>query len=483
MATTAATAASQNQQKMLEKAALDALARLGGEMFREDDILREGNKIIVPATMSLEQAIKFIKAKIDEENEITTFSRSFRYRVWDVAYCAHRAFKEAFGAVRHKGGFLNPPKLITIPNGPNSEVQVPWGEFVVPHMPDVTFTFGPGFDPEYGKIGVVSAEGPKKWRFHIEGIFKLVEDELKKSSLYKGMVIDGAETPNFRDPSTFDPEKLVYSQKVYQQLETNVFAPLQYPEKLRAAGINLKGAVLLEGTFGVGKSEFLRWASQVAHENGWTFIFVRPGHDNIEDAMRTARIYAPAVIAFEDVDTIADADNEANRISEILELFDGTESKDKEVMVLLTTNHIDVIHKGMLRPGRLDAIIHVDEPDAEAIHKLVRVFIPEDQLEVGDDEWTQISDAMEGFLPAFVREACDRAIKYNVVRGNGEKSAITTEDIVGAALGLRDHYNLMTGAKDKVEREPLQVAFERHTAAAVERVVDARLLNEEREDI
>lgn len=467
----------QATQARLEQEALDALARLGGDMFGEDDILREGRKIMIPQTMSLQQAVEFINHKIAEEEEVAGFSRVFKYRVWDVAYCAHLAFKKAFGAVRHKGSFMSPPQLIDIPNGPDSVVQVPWGNFVVPHLPEVTFTVTGARDAEFGHVGAVRAEGPKKWRFHVEGIFKLIEEELRRSSLYKGKVIDGAEMPNFRDPTTFDPERLVYSDEVFQQLETNVFAPLRYPEKLRAAGIDLKGAVLLEGNYGVGKSEFLRWASQVAYENSWTFIFVRPQVDDIEDAMRTARIYAPAVIAFEDVDTIADASSESDRISRILELFDGTEAKSKDVMVLLTTNHVDVIHKGMLRPGRLDAIIHVSEPDAEAIAKLCQVFIPEDRLKVEEAEWPEVSEAMVGFLPAFVREACDRAIKYSVVRNEGELGEITKDDLVGAARGLRDHYNLMTGAADKVEREPLQVALERHVRAGVTQVVDERLLS------
>lgn len=481
MTTTASVQSQQATQARLEQEALDALAKLGGDMFGEDDIERGGKKIKIPETMTFTQAIEFLNHKIAEEETETGFSRVFKYRVWDVAYCSHLAFKKAFGAVRHKGSFMSPPQLIDIPSGPGGQiVQVPWGEFVVPHLPEVVFTITGARDAELGQVGAVQARGPKKWRFHVEGIFKLIQEELQKSSLYKGKVIDGAEMPNFRDPTNFDPEKLVYSQEVFQQLETNVFAPLRYPEKLRAAGIDLKGAVLLHGDYGVGKSEFLRWSSKEAQENGWTFIFVRPQVDDIEDAMRTARIYAPAVIAFEDVDVIADAAGEAERISKILELFDGTEAKGKDVMVLLTTNHIDVIHKGMLRPGRLDAIIHVTPPDAEGIHKLCQVFIPTERLDIlSDEDWLTVSDAMEGFLPAFVREACDRAIKFSVVRNEGELGTITREDLVGAANGLREHYQLMTGAADKVEREPLQLAFERHTRAAVAQVVDERLLNEE----
>jgi transitional endoplasmic reticulum ATPase len=38
----------------------------------------------------------------------------------------------------------------------------------------------------------------------------------------------------------------------------------------------------------------------------------------------------------------------------------------------MTTNHKDEIHKGMLRPGRLDAIIEIGAMDRPGVEKLAR---------------------------------------------------------------------------------------------------------------
>ncbi|NIS12736.1 MAG: AAA family ATPase, partial [Thermoplasmata archaeon] len=88
------------------------------------------------------------------------------------------------------------------------------------------------------------------------------------------------------------------------------------------------------------------------------FIQCRPGIDNVYDAMKTARLYQPAVVFYEDVDTIAQGDQTQGHVAvtQLLDIFDGLTAKSTKILAILTTNHPEKIHKGMVRPGRLDAV-------------------------------------------------------------------------------------------------------------------------------
>lgn len=448
-------------QDLVYKAAIEGLEQLGGKAFSEDDILFKGKELILPENMTLDEAVRFLSKKRDEWENPADFVRNYKYRPWDVAYCAHNALKRAFGVVAHNHsivmGFFGPekapPQMITIPTGPHTTEQIPWGVLELPFLPKVTFELGSRNTRTEGQIGYIHANGPKKYRFAVQGIFELVERELEEHSLYRGKAFDGQDTPNFLDLSQVDPDKIVYAEDVLRQLNANLWTPIQHTEVVQKLGMPFKRAVLLAGDFGVGKSLAINRTGQVCEDREVTFILVRPGRDDLKQAMLTARMYQPAVVAFEDIETIADSGEDAKRMSEILDLFDGIEAKNSKVMLVLTSNHIDKLHAGMLRPGRLDAVIKIGPPDAGGIQKLVEVNMPDGYLDEKID-WPKVARAMEDYLPAFVVESTQRALRYLVARTDGKMdgSKITTDDLCDAADSLREQFTQMQLAK--LEPEP-----------------------------
>lgn len=468
-------------QDRVKAEAITALERLGGELFREEDYLHQGNQLVVPENMTLEECWRYVRSLAASYEEAVDFSRVYKYKPWDVALNAYLALKEHFGSTRVSGtqSFfgVTPPRMIDVAISPTETVQVPWGQFSTPFLPDVVFTFGSLEDPEYGMVGVIYAAGPKKRSSAVQGVFELVERQLKTGSIYRGKAFTAEENPRFVDVD-IDPDKVVFAADTQAQIEANIFAPIRYRSQLEQLGQSTKRAVLVYGDFGVGKSLAIGLTAQEAVSCGWTAIIVRPGRDNITDAFRTARMYGPAVICVEDVDTIADASKEVDEISHILELFDGVESKNQKVMVVLTTNHIEKLHKGMVRPGRLDAIIPIGAPDAAGIRKLVEVNMPEGML-AAEIDWEAVSESMQGFLPAFCVEAATRAVRYATVRTAGqiEQIVLQTEDLVFSALGLRGHLDLMNEAATGTPRPSLDEAMGR----VIERNLDSRVLAANRE--
>lgn len=466
---------------------MDNLERLGGKQQDDDDVLFYGTKLVVPETMSLPQASDFISRKIQENERSTVFSRTFMFRPWDGAWCLWQMMKKQFGAVNHRGrvsfGFFgpieDPPAMITINSNVGETEQIPWGVFTVPFLPGVTFECTTDDSAEYGQLFRLHVEGPKKFRFRIEGIFELLQKEMETNSLYRGKAFDGQPSPEFVDVHAIDRSKVLYSNEVTTQLEANVWGQLRHTEAYTRKGIPLKRAVLIHGPFGTGKTLAMMITGQEAIANGWTFIKLRPGRDDLAQGLKTARLYQPCVVAYEDIDVVAGAVEEGDRtsISRLLDDFDGIDAKGTKILCILTTNYPERIHKGMARPGRLDAMIELNELDEKAVEGLVRVRIQPDSLEQ-DIDWEAVFKAATGYKPAFVTEFADRAMRYVMVRtgGKDEGVLIGTADLVSAAEGLRPQFEKMEGAKDITQAESLGTALDRRVESVVRETVRADLL-------
>ncbi len=439
-----------------QTAVLDQLRTVAGVQFQDSDLTFTGTQLIIPKAWTTGKALKTITAFQEAQEAFTTFRREYRYRPWDGAAGAERAIRTLTGTsgigVEIKSFFGNtPPQRHTITVGLNRTISIPWGTLEVPLF-EGEITFGSTLHEEYGTLFKLSAYCPKKYEAEVNGFFELVQHELENHSIYKGQAFTGAETPEFLDLSTVDPAKVIYSDDVMEQLEAHLWSTIEYPDAMRAHGIPLKRSVLFHGPYGTGKTLGGMLTAQKAVAHGWTFIICRPGKDDPFDVMQTAQLYSPSVVFIEDIDTYSQSRGmDRDTMSELLDKFDGIQAKGNDILNVMTTNHEESITKGMLRPGRLDALIEISHLDLGGITRMVQSMIPEDKLDAVDYE--QVFDVMDGYLPAFVAEAITRAQKASIVRGNGDLLPLSTADLRSGALSLRSQYNLMVKASE-VEHPP-----------------------------
>jgi transitional endoplasmic reticulum ATPase len=452
-----------SRDAQINTAVLEALQKLGGGRVQEDALLFEGEKFILPGQYNgkTEEAIKFLQQHIEQEKKVHSITRTFKYRPNDVSYAVKTVMKKLFGTTGLGKDFVTmfgstPPEFKTIDIGLGQTDQVPAGLVELPAIQGV-IAVGAVRDRELGLIGHLSVDCPRKYRSQVEGFFRAIEEELKTGSIYRGKAFYGSEDITFLDTSQVDPAKVVYSDRILEELAVHLWSPIQHTALLRSLGQSVKRAVLLHGPYGTGKSLAGYLTAQKAQANGWTFIFVRPT-DNLEDAMKTAQLYAPAVVFFEDIDVVADSAS-PERTSKLLDAADGITGKGKEVIVVMTTNHVLKIHKGMLRPGRMDAVIEIGELDASGVKRLIQNTIPAKILS-DDVDYDMVAKSVAGYMPAFVNEAVGRAFKYALVRNNGSGEAVlTTHDFVSSAEGLRSHFELMTGAHEGKAKPSLDLAL------------------------
>jgi transitional endoplasmic reticulum ATPase len=192
----------------------------------------------------------------------------------------------------------------------------------------------------------------------------------------------------------------------------------------------------------VGKTLTARVTAKKCTENGWTFIYLDDVAD-LKKALEFSRQYQPAVIFAEDIDQVLDDPNQRDsKVNEILNSIDGLESKSTEVITVLTTNNVANITQAMLRPGRLDTVVPVRAPDAQAAIRMVKLFAGERMA--ASEDLTEVGRLLDGKIPAVIREVVERS-KLSAVRRSKETGTlnIVAADIEVAANGMFAHLELL----------------------------------------
>lgn len=440
----------------------------GGELIRDEDVLfhptPDIKSYVLPQNTTYEQAISTFQRKRDEANEVHAFSRKFLYRPNDGAYATGQVMKALFGITVGKAtplpfGMSRPPGLLSIDIGYKKKAEVPWGEVEIPALKGAVAQLGMTRDKNFGVVFELSVESPKKHRKEIEKFFDAVDAYLAEHSIYRGKALLGAEDLTFMNLATFDPRQIVFSDEVNVQLDGAVMGLLRHQGSYKEANISPKRAVLLYGPFGTGKSSFGLMAAIEAVQNGWTFLSATAGRESLRDVFQTARLYGPSVVFVEDIDVHTPQANNKAAISELLDVFDGIGGKGEPLLVIMTTNHIEDVPAGMLRPGRLDFAVEINGLDRTGTENLIRAVTPPGLL--GDIDFDEVYAEMEGFQPAWVRATADRAKSFAIAREGGDlaKFVLTTWDLVAAARSLHPQLKLMNAATEGAPVEPFAEAF------------------------
>jgi ATPase family protein associated with various cellular activities (AAA) len=473
--TEAATGLSQEEKSAA--AAMALLAEIGGARASENDLTFEGTKFILPSRYDgrIPEAVSYLNSVVKQQQQYHDYNKVFDYRPYDVANALQLALKEVFGTSglgETIQGMFGPihPEFVEVPIGVGQSIQVPYERVAFPPLgADAYMNISHRHDREKGFLGYITIHAPRAAKPQVEGLFKVVEAKLRYNSIYRGKALIGGDQimPQFLDVRKVNPDHVIYSDSVLQQLNANVWSLIEHTDLMKELGESLKRAVLLEGPYGTGKSLAAFLTAQRAVANGWTFLFVRPG-DDLDAAMRTAQLYAPAVVFFEDIDVIGDAGDPA-KVSKLLDSFDGIGAKGAEVIAVLTTNRKDKIHKGMLRPGRLDAVITINQLDQEGVKKLIASKVPADMISLGLD-YAAIYASFKDFTPAFAAEAISRTKRFAIARLGGKPDYLSTEDFIGAADSLRPQLELMREAAEEKTTPSVDKALQSLVADVVDKI-------------
>lgn len=438
---------------------------------RDTDIEYAGKKITLPndpREMEIPEAVTVLQKRWHENEQLVEISETIDAFPWDGAHAMGLAMREMFGwaeAVKIPGGFFRPdqkPQSISVESGYGKTTEIMWGRFVIQQFSGEEYL-------QFGMTGLrnkhvfhLSGEIKRKHRGQVKELVEMARGFVKSHSLYRGKAfilplksdgqhIDYAEHPRFLNPEATLPEDLIYSRGVTNMIDTNLFTPIMYTDKCREAEIPLKRGILLEGPYGVGKTMLGSALANVCSENNWTFILLKRA-GALDKALEFAELYAPAVVFSEDIDRVVEGKRTVS-MDDILNTIDGVSSKRSEIITVLTTNHVEQINKAMMRPGRLDAIISLRAPDAEAVQRLIRSY-GGPNISQGED-LEIVGAVLDGQKPAVIREVVERAKLQAIGLSAGTSSELTGEALKTSADTMMSHIALMEEDKDVLTKQDL----------------------------
>lgn len=417
----------------------------------------EGDKIVLPVGMGFNEAISWMERKRDEENTEVAISEDIDAFPLDGAVAFSNVLSRRYGWTNlvPTPGFFgdSPPAMIGVEVGPGETVQVPWGRCKIPKISgylETSFNVKEG-RPVFRLAGVVRRKDEKI----INEIAHEVREEVRQNSIYRGQAIkmkfrdedgnrpdfDPSFCPTFIDVTKIDESDLIFPQATGEMVETTLFSPVIHTEKNRRFNIPLKRGVMLEGPYGTGKTLTAYVLSSKCVTHGWTFLYVDDVRD-LDLAIGFAKFYEPCVVFAEDVDRAVKTER-STKVDRYLNVLDGIDSKGHEIMVVLTSNNVDVINKAFLRPGRIDSVIRIDPPDGEAIVKLVRKYgnTENTKVDATDEQLLEVTEPLVGKNAAFIREAVERA-KLNAVATSEDVLTIDADSLRIAASTMQHHLRL-----------------------------------------
>lgn len=429
---------------------------------------RFGEAIVIPDRMSLGTAVTVLKAKIEAEEQPMTQSANFEGHPYDVAHAFGLAIEEVCGLLIGKttpGSIFTPPEpptTISVEVSPGEFVKVQWGRIEFPFEPGAGyFVTSHGRRPDGTVVGVCAGEFKAKYQHVWDKIVARTRELLLTHSIFKGRVLRVGfwdytkrkpyEVPDIKpwDVSRANVSQLVFSRELEQSIEDHILTPIRHKAMVEAAGTPFKRGVLLAGTYGCGKTLLAAAIAAEAKRHGMTVVYVEHANE-LPEAIRFASLLAKdgAVVFTEDIDRAADDDERDFSIDTLLNTLDGIDTKNYPIMTILTTNYVQNIYKGMVRPGRVDVALQINPPDADAAVRLLQMYLG-DRLDGADARISGVGMALAGHIPAVIREIAERTKLSYISRTKTAPGAgsINSDDILRATASMNNQISLLRSKK------------------------------------
>jgi len=219
--------------------------------------------------------------------------------------------------------------------------------------------------------------------------------------------------------------------EVKQELKEAVEWPIKSPEIFERLGVKPPKGILLYGPPGCGKTLLAR---AVATESEANFITIKgpevfskwvgESEKAIREVFRKARMAAPSVIFFDEMDSLVprrglgfgDSGVSERVISQLLTEMDGIVTLE-DIVVIAATNRPDLVDPAVLRPGRFDRLIYVPEPDEKSKLQIFKIYTKNMPL-AKDVNLSQLVTMAKNYsgadIEALCREAAMHALRRDV---------------------------------------------------------------------
>ena len=214
---------------------------------------------------------------------------------------------------------------------------------------------------------------------------------------------------------------------------------LKYAERFLVLGARIPKGVLLVGPPGTGKTLLAR---AVAGEAGVPFysisgsefveMFVGVGASRVRDLFEQAKRNSPCIVFVDEIDAVGrhrgaglggGHDEREQTLNQILVEMDGFDTS-VNVIVMAATNRPDILDPALLRPGRFDRRVMLDNPDIVGRTGILKVHVKGKPL-ADDVELERISKQTPGFSGADLANLVNEAA---ILAARRSQTVITYDD-------------------------------------------------------
>jgi transitional endoplasmic reticulum ATPase len=236
--------------------------------------------------------------------------------------------------------------------------------------------------------------------------------------------------------------------EVKQVLTESVLWPLTYPDTFARLGVSPPRGVLLYGPPGCGKTYLVKAIAGTGKANvlsvkGAELLskWVGDSERAVRELFRRAREAAPTLVFLDEVDALAptrgqgtDGGTTDRVVAALLTELDGVEDL-RNVVVIGATNRPDLIDPALLRPGRLERLVYVPPPDADARTAILKAAAKAVPLDPSVD-LAVLGASLDGFsaadCAALIRESALAAMRDSL-----EATTVTADNVASARARIR----------------------------------------------